>query len=447
MKMPQVPPAIEQLQELMPRDAERWLKILRGGQICGAGGKYRHWETMRRIAPPDGLTSEEWWLGTKFARNRVLKPLPIRDGEGRRLSFCIPDAGHRMLHRIDRDAAGQLSSPTEPITNPATRNYYLISSLMEEAITSSQLEGASTTRQVAKEMIRTGRPPRDKSERMILNNYLAMEHIRSFVNMELTPERVLELHRILANETLDNPTAAGRYRRDDEDVGVYDVTSDTLLYRPPPAAALPARMAAMCEFANASPVGDDDFLHPVVRAILLHLWLAMDHPFVDGNGRTARALFYWAMLTNGYWLCEFLSISRILKKAPAKYAESFLYVETDSNDATYFLLSQLRTICVAIDELNTFVKKKSEEIRSVQALLRNSALLNHRQLALLNHAVKNPGYLYTIESHRKSHNIVYETARQDLQQLEKMGLLKALKRGKTFLYQAHRNIAERLKTV
>jgi Fic family protein len=81
----------------------------------------------------------------------------------------IADPVLEMLHAIDRDASGHVSA-SEQITNPHTKERYVQSSLVEEAITSSQLEGASTTRKVAKEMIRSGREPLDRSERMILNN-------------------------------------------------------------------------------------------------------------------------------------------------------------------------------------------------------------------------------------------------------------------------------------
>ena len=63
------------------------------------------------------------------------------------------------------------------------------------------------------------------------------------------------------------------------------------------------------------------FIHPMIRSIILHFWLAYDHPFVDGNGRTARALFYWSMLRHGYWLFEFISISQIILKGPDQIRE------------------------------------------------------------------------------------------------------------------------------
>ena len=92
-------------------------------------------------------------------------------------------------------------------------------------------------------------------------------------------------------------------------------------------------------------------MHPAIRAIILHFWLAYDHPFIDGNGRTARALFYWLMLRHGYWLFEFISISEIILKAPVQYGEAFLYTETDQNDLTYFIIHQTEVIRKSMQSL------------------------------------------------------------------------------------------------
>jgi Fic family protein len=179
---------------------------------------------------------------------------------------------------------------------------------------------------------------------------------------------------------------------------------------------------------------------PVIRAILVHYGLAYDHPFVDGNGRTARALFYWVMAREGYWLCEYISISRILKKARAQYARSFLYTETDDNDATYFIVYQLQVLTRAIADLHEYLQRKLTEMRAVNDILRqNRALraeLNDRQLDLLTHALKYPSGEYTIESHRRSHDVAYGTARSDLLDLAKRGLLEQRQRGRKFLFVA-----------
>jgi Fic family protein len=245
--------------------------------------------------------------------------------------------------------------------------------------------------------------------------------VREWAGTPMTIERVLEFHRIVTQGTLHDPLSAGRFQQPREErVVVADRDDGKVLHQPPPAESLPDRMARLVEFANGQ--GLDGFLHPVVRAILIHLWLAYDHPFADGNGRTARALFYWSMLSQGYWLTEYLLISRILKKAPAKYARAFLYTESDSADATYFILYQLSVICRAIEELHTYLKRKMREVRQAELLLKISDL-NHRQIALLSHALRHPDADYTFRSHMISHRVAYESARSDLLDLASRGLL------------------------
>jgi Fic family protein len=341
----------------------------------------------------------------------------------------------RLLHEIDLGAGGNIGMP-DPIVNPQTRNQYVMHSLFQEAVTSSQLEGAATTRAVAKEMLRTGRPPRTRGERMILNNYLAMQRIAEWKQRPLDEQLIFQMHRTVTENTLDEPDAAGRLRRPE------------VFYSPPPATQLPERLRKLCEFANGSvlDVGKPRgrFIHPVVRAILLHFWLAYDHPFVDGNGRTARALFYWSMLRQGYWLFEFVSISEILVKAPAQYATSFLYTETDGNDATYFLLFQCEVIRRAIASLHEYIDRKSSELRDIETALGGATQLNHRQQALISHALRHPGARYSIDGHRRSQGIVYETARYDLLALAKLGLLEHRKFGRAFVFVAPSDLSKRL---
>lgn len=422
MKIPVTPPDFAGLIAEVP--PERFVTIMKRAGGAAPDGKYRHWDTLRHAPPPEGLTSKDWWLGVKMAREAAYVPLPLRDKVGVSFRFAPIDVAQQMLMQVDRDASGQIQAH-EQVTDPQTRNTYLLKGLMEEAITSSQLEGAATTREAAKDMIQQGRAPRTHDERMIYNNYQALAFIRRMDKTPLTPSMVFEFHRILTDGTLDDPSAAGRLRRDDEDICVKDEVNN-ILHMPPSASELEARMQAMCDFANGRNDGDR-FIHPVVRAIVLHFWLAYDHPFVDGNGRTARALFYWSMASQGYWLCEFISISRILKKAPGRYARSFLYSETDQNDLTYFVLAQLRVILRAIQELTEYLEKKQRELRETQLLIQRSRILreqlNFRQLAIVRHAMKHPRFHYTIESHKNANNISYATARSDLLKLAEVGLL------------------------
>lgn len=432
MKLPSPPPQIANVLGGPAPDVDVLVRIIATQIRPVVGNRYVHWDRLRHLTPPTGLTHEQWWVGVKMARRNVSEPLPIIAVDGQPFSYALPPSALEMLHHIDQDAAGEIVL-SETVVNPQDRGRYLVNSLIEEAITSSQLEGASTTRSVAKDMIRTGRHPRDKSELMILNNWRAMNFLREHADKPLTPDLVLELHRVVAEGTLETPGAAGRLQTSDEiRVEVADPLDGQLLHRPPPADALPARLLELCRFANGET--PDGFLHPVIRAILVHFWLAYDHPFEDGNGRTARALFYWCMLRNRYWLAEYLSISRILNRARASYVRSFLYTESDGNDATYFLLSQLRVVVHAIDELKKYLRAKMRSAREIEQLLKRVDL-NHRQVALLGHALRNPDSEFSYRSHATSHNVARESARSDLLDLEARGYLRRHKIGRAMYFQ------------
>lgn len=447
MKLPVPPPDYEaEFARILssPNGRERFAHLSQAGLGPAPQGKYRHWDTFRQSPPLAGFTAEEQWLAVKLARTVLYGTLPLLDSKGAPFRYALPNVALAMLHQVDRNAAGNIQA-SEQVTNPSTRDSYLFKSIVEEAITSSQLEGASTTRKVAKAMIQEGREPTTRSEQMILNNYAAMRRVLQFVDRPLTPALVIELQRILTEGTLDDPDAVRRYRRVDEDIVIEDETG-TRLHTPPPAGQLADRMQAMCDFANGN--GDGEFIPPAVRAILLHLWLAYDHPFVDGNGRTARALFYWSMARQGYWLCEYVSISRILKKARGQYARSYLYTESDQNDATYFILYQLRVLLRAIDELHHYLARKAAEIHDAEDLIRRASSvrteLNPRQLALLNQALKRPDARYTVQSHQRSHGTSYETARADLSKLAEQGLLEQRKFGRAFVFVPRADLRARL---
>lgn len=400
---------------------------------------YLHWDELRHREPPAGLSRTEWWVGLRMLRTTMARKLPFLGVQGGGFSFQLPDEMLSALHAIDGRAGGRtVGSGLDDGSRKASQ--YIVSSLMEEAVTSAQLEGAATTRRVAKDMLRGERAPQDASETMIANNYAAIQWIQAARHERMTPERVLELHRVITEGTLSSEQSG--VLRAGDDIAVRGPFGE-VLHQPPPASELSERLVALCAFANGE--ADEGFVHPVIRAITVHFMLSYDHPFEDGNGRTARALFYWMMLRQGYWLMEYLSISRLLKKAPAQYARAFLYVETDQNDLTYFLLHQVRTLLQAIDELDLYLEKKSQEMARVQRLIRGDSGLNHRQKALIAHVLRHSDPQYTIASHQKSHGVVYQTARTDLSGLVEMGFLEQRKVGNAFVYWPVADLSSRLK--
>jgi Fic family protein len=442
MKIPKRPPSWDQLTDAISNQ-DLWEKVLSSVSKPGIDDGYLHWDKIRWLKPPFGLTHEAWWMAIKQGRLGGRRSIPLLDQNGRSFSFCRPFEIESIIHRVDLQAGGSIKLPSETVTNES-RDHYVIQTLMEEAIRSSQLEGAATTREVAREMIRNNRKPTNLDERMIQNNYATMQRVRAIQDQPLSPDLVFEIHRIVTEGTLQNPDAAGRLRKDAERVEITDV-HEKVLFEPPPADQLAQRLEAMCRFAN-----DDDtkqFLHPVIRSIFLHFWLAYDHPFVDGNGRTARALFYWSMLHHGYWLCEYISISEIILRAPAKYGNAFLYSETDDNDLTYFLVYHLQVINQAIDEIYEYIDRKSKERNVLLRRIKGLKQFNDRQIVLLIHALSHPNQVYTVRSHRRSNGVTYDTARLDLLELAERGVLHSFKVGREWRFSPADNLEALLSTI
>jgi Fic family protein len=405
-------------------------------------GRYLHWDDLRRRPPPAGLNAEQWWGAQKMARGgaRVLIP-GFLDSEGRPFSFCRLDAIDRATHQLDRrDAVREM---VEAIGDPSVRAEYRIDQLMEEAISSSVLEGAQlTTRARAKAMIRDGRRPSGKGERMVVNNYLAMHRLIDVAHRELSLDDLLEIHAILGAGALDAPSSEGRLRTAADHVRVEDAVTGETWFVPPPASELKKRLAAMLAFANRET--DRPFLHPLLRAMVLHFWMAFLHPFVDGNGRMARALFYWQMLRSKYDFAQYLSISGPIERSRKAYYRAFVLTETDDGDLTYFLLHQLRVLERATDDLIRHLTRRANQLESLSRALSEAQALNHRQQAVLAHLVRQAGATVTVRGHASSHDVTYLTARKDLQDMEEQGLLRRLRVGKTDRYLPTERVQERL---
>ena len=312
---------------------------------------------------------------------------------------------------------GTLSSTS--ILTDKNRQYYLISSLMEEAIASSQMEGASTTRKVAKEMLRKQAKPKDKSQQMILNNYNTIRYLSEHKSDRLTPDLVLEIHRQITEKTLDNSSDEGHFRTDNDIFVVNGITGE-VAHEPPSYTVIPETIEQLCEFANE----DKTFIHPVLKAIIIHFIISYLHPFADGNGRTARSLFYWYMLKKGYWLTEFISISRVIYKSKVQYEKAFLYTEHDDFDLGYFVQYNLKVLKQAFDELHVYLERKNQE---------NNALLeyripglNERQVQIIKMYAEKPESIFVSKDLEIRFNVSVKTLRSDLEALVATGLLEKI---------------------
>jgi Fic family protein len=102
--------------------------------------------------------------------------LPLVDVADRHFSYCEPPSLRSALRNLDVATRGALGGAAS--SNPPDDKTHLASSRAEEPFSSSLIEGAATTRQVAKQMIFERRRPKTIDERMVFNNYHAMEFVK-----------------------------------------------------------------------------------------------------------------------------------------------------------------------------------------------------------------------------------------------------------------------------
>ena len=427
MRFPAIPPSsaskIAEFQKIEPHVATTL-----------PDGRYLHWDELRRRPAPVGLSSEDWWAALKLGRHGGRVEIPgFMDTSGRPFWYCRLGAIDRATHTLDRRDA--VRSMIEAIGDAAIRTQYRVGQLIEEAISSSLIEGAKlTTRAEANKMLREGRTPSTHGERMVANNYAAMTRLLELSGQRLRIDDLLEIHAFLGADALDSPGAEGRLRTGGENVRVEDAVTGDTRFVPPPAAELPGRLDVLLTFANQG-LEVEPFIHPLLRAIVLHFWLAYLHPFVDGNGRMARALFYWEMLRSGYDFAQYLSISGPIDRAKRAYYRSFAFTETDECDLTYFLLNQLQVLDAATAELVEHLRERSQQMLQVTSALPSSSTLNHRQRAALLELRRQPQLGTTVAGHATTYGVSYLTARKDLQDMLAVELLKRVRIGKTDHYR------------
>lgn len=425
-----------QLVELMPRY-----------EIVDSNGNYLPWQKFKWRVSPKSETELAWQV-VKFKRSMIRKFIPLFDEENKIFYYVPHGSMDAKIHEITRLAGGNVAFVSDGNTTKNLQQRFLVSSLiMEEAITSAQLEGASTTREIAKKMLEDERPPVSEDERMILNNYLLLLYAEKNSDKPLSLDLILDFHRIATSGTSENNVIPGTFREDDK-IFVGDGDGG-IAHQPPSHTQIFDRLQNLCIFANKNHngIGGVEFIHPIIKAIILHFMIGYEHPFRDGNGRTARALFYWYMIKSEYSLFKYVSISKLIKDSPRDYGLSFLYSEKDDGDLTFFIDHQLEIIIKSLRELEDYLRQKSNEFHEVVSFLESSKYneLHFIQKDILKKAIKNAGRIFTAKEIASDYGISLNTARSHLSKLEKEKLLYVAKDSKTMLFISPADLNMRLK--
>ena len=373
---------------------------------------YLYWDKAKYYKPKN-TDDADFWNAIKISRIGELISF------GKRLfKFKITTHMQKFLHEFDMNFGGTLL--TSDTISEKKKQYYLLSSLMEEAIASSQMEGANTTRKVAKDMLRKQAKPKNIDQQMIVNNYNTIRFLVEQKDKNFSPELLLEIHKMISENTLENHEDEGKFRTSDNIV-VMDSLKGEIAHTPPSYTEINTYIDDLCNFAN----NDEKYIHPIVKAIIIHFIISYLHPFVDGNGRTARSLFYWYMLKKGYWLTEFLSISRIIYRSKNRYEKAFLYVENDELDLGYFINYNLNVLQQSFNELKIYLNKKTNEEKSLFDFKFIKGI-NERQAQIIKMCIEKPSTIFIAKELETTFNVSVKTIRNDLIGLVQLGILDSL---------------------
>ncbi len=401
--------------------------------LSKAQKEYVYWDKFKYYSFPKNITPEEGWTVLKITRSSNERT-PVKSISGETFTYGLPKSLYQKLNFIDTHGAGLLKSFRDKPTG-AQASKYIISSLTEEAIASSQIEGANTTHKVAKEMILSQRKPRNKSEQMIVNNYLAMQKIAEWKDLDLTEQMLLDLQGILTDQTADDDISiVGRFRDDEDEIVVHDPLTGEIAHTPPRREVMLSELKKLLKYANEPETEDEEFTHPVIKATILHFWFAYLHPFADGNGRSSRAIFYWYLLKKNYWLIEYISVSRAIKQSRKAYDNAFLYSENDDFDMTYFMFYIAETFKESIIQFMEHFEQKmkeADELKKVTSVLED---FNARQVALLKYFVDHSSEYTDVITHQNKHGVSRPTSYNDLNFLVKKGYLTETRKGKRLVY-------------
>ena len=377
---------------------------------------YLYWDKVKYKKTK--FTPQELWDVVKLSR--LLKAETITFGNYK-FKYVTTDYIQKIVHFFDMNIGGYMGAKNIIPEEDKTR--YLVSSIMEEAISSSQIEGANTTRKRAKEMLRKEIKPHTKSEQMIVNNYLTIKHITQNKLENLTPENLLEIHRLISKDTLEAKNEEGAFRTSN-DIYVVDHIKSEVVHTPPGFKEVPNLINELCVFFNEE-VDKENFIHPLLKGIIIHFMIGFIHPFTDGNGRTARALFYWYLLKKGYWLTEYLSISKIIQDTKNQYEKAFIYTENDENDLSYFLTYNLRVMEQAFEALKNYIQEKQKNHFKIARFIKIPNI-NERQAQLLKLVYDNPEIVFNTKEIENRFNVSNYTARTDLKGLTELGFLEII---------------------
>lgn len=405
--------------------------------VSNLNNNYVHWDKFKDMQIPEPDSRMDIWEKTLAERDQ---------GFYRRLSFpsfdikwWISNSLEAQLHQLDIGLAG--GRDLQVLLEPKHIHRHRTNALLDESITSAQLAGITVSKKAAKEMLLKKRAPQDVNEQVCINIYKALQLAYTKKEENLTEALLLQLHQALTRDTI-KLKGIGRYRTNNKvDLAAVDLSGG---YKPADLTFIPAIAEQLISFYNDD--AEPFFIHPLIKAGLIHYIITTARPFKDGNGRIARLLAQMYLLKKEYWVAEFISVSNVVSKFRQQYHKAFSQAQTDDNNAGYFIQFYIQSVQMAFKSLRDFALRINKEKGEKPA--QKIPGYNERQTAVLQWLKEEGTKVVTIRELRSVYGVSKETARTDLTALVEKGWIKYYHiNKKTYAFVKGEGFDEQLTTI
>ena len=262
---------------------------------------------------------------------------------------------------------------------------------------------------------------RERDIQEVMNYRKAMDFISTSQiadsKSQIDEEMVKKLHRITVNKILP-PEKCGEYRKNQ--VVIKNNQTGEVSFRPPDASVLLAQIRDLFAFIDRP---EEEDLHPILESGIVHYELVRIHPFVDGNGRVARALSTLILFVKGYDIKKFFSLEEYFDRNAQDYYSALQSVSKNNGDLTKWLEYFTEGLAIELSKIKDKVEKISVDGKLRQKLGGKPLLLSDRQLKIIEY-IQETGYLQNQAFEQLFPMVSEDTILNELKGLVKNGIIK-----------------------
>ena len=299
--------------------------------------------------------------------------------------------------------------------------------LIHQAHASTSIEGNPLTLEQVTDLARGRKVMATRRSKLEVLNYLqTLERLQEFSpGEEIAEKPILAIHRALTKGVLDNPKYAGVYRK--LQVVVANRLTREVIFRPPEAKEVPHLMKEFVSWLNAKQTGS---LNPVLVAGIAHYEFVRIHPFVDGNGRTARTLATLILYKRGFDTKRFFALDDYYDSDRLAYYAALSSVDPRKRDLTAWLEYFTEGVAVSVDQVKEKVLRLSQDRRKRMQI--GQVALTERQMRIVEF-LQGRGRM-TNKELRTMLKVSRQAALKELAKLIHLGVIRSQGRGRSLHY-------------